>query len=131
MEDNSTKKPSGGQFKSFKYTENQELWDRFFAHKVEEAKVSGKEYKRKPEMSIAQYKPGLLTLEALTEKKFSDITADDLTMLDIERQGKNMMHVKGFFITAISEGWMKPIDKELVVYLIPAEYRKLVNIIFE
>lgn len=131
MDNNSIKKPSGGQFKNFKLTENQALWDKYHEFKLAEAQQSTKQNKTDPKLVIAQYKPGILALEQLTEKSFAEVTAEDLIQLDIIRQGKNMLHVRGFLITVISEGWMNPYNKELVVYLIPQEYRNLAKILFE
>lgn len=132
--DNNVKKPSGGQFKCFKNAENQALWDKYFAHKLEEVQNSGKQLKTDPKISIAQYKPGLLTLEKLTGKAFSDITVEDLEQLDgfyQVNQGKNMPYVKAFFITAITQKWLRLNNAELALYLVSVEYKGLVEALIE
>jgi hypothetical protein len=124
-------KKSGGQFKNFKHGENQKLWDRYFNYKLEQVKNSGKQLKTDPKMNIAQYKPGLLTLEKLTDKKFYDITAEDLQNLDTENQSKNIAYVRAFFLTAITEKWINLNNTELALYLIPAEYKGLMSAVIE
>ncbi len=128
------KKKSGGQFKCFKHTENQKLWDRYFNHKLEEVQNSGKQLKTEPKINIAQYKPGLLTLEKLTDKRFSNITAEDLQRLDEyynNNQGKNLPYVRAFFLTLITEKWIKLNSTELALYLIPVEYKGLMSAVIK
>jgi len=112
---------------NFKHTENQKLWDLFYSTKIQEAKDKSKD-EAKIKMSLNQYKPGLLALEKLTDKQFSDITSDDIELLIKNKQGKNCGHIPGFFITAITESWIG-VSKDLIVYLIPKEYRKMVEIL--
>lgn len=128
------KKKSGGQFKTFTHGENQKLWDKYFDHKLQEAQNSGKQLKTDPKMNIAQYKPGLLVLEKITGKQFTDIAVKDLEQLEEyynNNTGKNLPYVKAFFLTAITKGWMPLVNKELALYLIPAEYKGLISLAME
>lgn len=127
-------KKSGGQFKCFQNKHNQALWEKYFDYKLEEAQNSNKQLKTDPRLNIAQYKPGLLTLEKITGKDFADITVSDLNKLDEYYQtnkGKNLPYVKAFLITAITKGWIPLNSPELALYLIPAEYKGLMNAVIE
>jgi len=103
-------------FKPFSIPENQNLWNQY----AEQVTAQG----RNPS-SLAQYKPALINLEELTSKPLNAITAADLQLLDSERQGRNMAHVRAFFTHCINAGWI-PADKNLIVYLVPDEYKQLV-----
>lgn len=113
--------------KDFKKGENQVVWDLFYNTKLQKALDEGKDEK-KTKMCLNQYKPGLFALETLTDKKFCDLTPEDIEMTIKSRSGKNGVHMTGFFITAITEEWIA-VSKELIIYLIPKEYRKMVELI--
>ena len=102
--------------KPFKLPENQTLWDMYAEQVTEQG--------RNPS-SLAQYKPALIHLEDMTSKPLSAITVEDLQLLDEARQGRNMAHARAFLTHSINAGWI-PADKDLIVYLVPEEYRQLV-----
>lgn len=103
-------------FKPFRIPENQTIWNQY----AEQVTAEG----RNPS-SLAQYKPILLQLEEQTNKPLTAITADDLRLLDINREGRNMSHARAFFTHCINAGWI-PADKNLIVYIVPEEYKQLV-----
>ena len=103
-------------FKPFNLPENQTLWNMY----ADQVTAQG----RTPS-SLAQYKPVLINLEELTNKPLSAITAAELQQLDAAREGRNMAHARAFFTHCINAGWM-PADKNLIVYLVPEEYKQLV-----
>lgn len=107
--------------KNFKNQDNQKLWDEFYIKNIEEL--------NKPKMSINQYKPVLLELEELIEnKRFSTVTVSDLNKLEQIRQGKNISHARGFIMNNAIDGKIK-VNKDVLSYLIPTEYKKIVELL--
>ena len=126
------KKKSGGQVKCFGIESNQKLWEKYYAHKLEEAE--GKQLKTDPKITIAQYKVGLLVLESMTGRAFESITASDLQTLDAHynsNKGNHLPYVKAFLLTAITKGWIKLNSAELALYLLPVEYNGLMLAVME
>jgi len=108
--------------KSFKHEENQKLWEKFYEFKFKDIP---EEKKVKLRMSVNQYKPGLLRLEEMSDKKFEDIIPEDITeVMLVSKVG----HITAFFSTVITEGWIKA-DKKLIMYLIPKEYKGMVKLL--
>lgn len=128
------KKKSGGQTKNFTNQSNQTLWDIYYTYKLEEAQNNPKQLKTDPRTNIAQYKPGLLVLEKITNKPFADITATDLQTLEEycnNNKGNHIPYVKAFLLTVITKGWIQLSNPEIALYLIPAEYKGLVLAVIE
>lgn len=102
--------------KNFKIKSNQSLWDKYYDYQLSLGKKS----------SIPQYKPVLLHLERITDKPFSRVTVEDLNTLYHERNGNNFAHLKGFYMTAVGQSWMK-CQQETLIYLLPGEYQPIVR----
>jgi len=116
-----------GAFKDFKHEQNQTLWNQYFEYKQQQ----GTEQSKDPEKvkgSINQYKPSALALEKATDKRFTDITAQELDSYINSNIIKNTGHVRGFLITCINNGWLA-VNKDVLAYLIPIEYKKLVELL--
>lgn len=107
--------------KNFKIAENHKLWDMYVEQKLEEGR---------PQTSINQYKPVLLALEAKINKKFNEITSEEIIEFLEERGMKNENHLRGFYVTVITNEWIG-VSKELAVYLIPLEYRKIIQLLLK
>lgn len=108
--------------KNFKLEINQSLWDQFYYYKIEN--YNNRSNKSSAAMCASQYKPGLLALEKVTNESFANITASELDQIITARKGKNKNHIIGFYITAITQGWLN-VNRELILYLFPAEYKEL------
>ena len=105
------------QIKQFDFEENQQAWNQYENNQFANGRSK---------VSIAQYKPAVLALEKVTNKKISDITAqelDDFIKSDVIR---NTSHVRGFLISVISDD-ITIVRKSVIAHLIPIEYKKLVE----
>ena len=116
-----------GQFKDFKHEQNQTLWNQYFEYKQQQGIEQGKD-PEKVKGSINQYKPSALALEKVTDKQFTDITAQELNDFITSNVIKNTGHVRGFLITCINNKWLT-VNKDVLAYLIPVEYKTLVELL--
>jgi hypothetical protein len=110
-----TEKSKKSHEKNFSIPENQKVWEKFCSYMNEQGRTT----------SINQYKPGMLALEELTNKKFSEVTHDDLEELNVKRDGKNMVHINGFYLVTVEQKYIVPEFENLKVWLLPKKYRFL------
>jgi hypothetical protein len=61
-------------------------------------------------------------------KNFGEITDKKLHDFYSKQAEKKAVHVNGFYITCITQGWIIA-DKNLIVSLIPIAYRKMVQLL--
>lgn len=105
--------------KKFILEVNQNVWDQYEQLKLNNGSNVA---------SIRQYKPAVTELEKYIDADLTQLTVTQLDEFINSNIITNTSHVRGFLITCISEGLMK-VDKNVVAYLIPAEYKKLVEIL--
>jgi hypothetical protein len=105
--------------KNFKIESNQQLWNTY--EKVQNAKGT-------PKGSILQYKPAFLALERTTGKSLKDVTAKELDNFIKSDIIRNTSHIRGLYLFVINN-YIFPINKDVLVYLIPVEYKALVELL--
>lgn len=83
--------------------------------------------------SYNQYKPVLLALdEYLDGSSFETVTADTLNQFFIDNPDKKDRenHLRGIFISVITRGDLN-VSKDVLLWLIPEDYKKIVEMIME
>lgn len=109
------------QIKQFQFEENQKVWNQYENNQLANGRSK---------VSIAQYKPAALALERVTNKQFKDITAIELDSFINSDVIRNTSHVRGFLISVISDNAIT-VGKDVLAYLIPIEYKKLVELLIK
>lgn len=105
--------------KNFNHLENQNLWNLYEQEKLAEGS---------PQISISQYKPACLALEKFIDGTFDNITAKQLDQFIQGNMIKNTSHIRGFLLTVITKGFLT-VSKDVLAYLIPQEYKKIVELL--
>ena len=80
----------------------------------------------KKKTSVAQYKPVVIAFEQYVKKSFNDITVNDIEAFaeHTDKQSK-LNHLNAFLVAGITNGYIENTDLELLISLLPKEYRKL------
>lgn len=107
--------------KNFKIEFNQNVWNSYFNGQLEKGRKAP---------SLNQYKPSVLAIEEMFNVELSELTAEQLDQFVKSNVIKNTSHIKGFLITCISEGFLE-VNKDVLAYLIPVEYKKLVSLLLK
>lgn len=120
--------------KKFLLSENQRIWNQYYNGSLEKwtednkalaNDVFEKEFSKK-KMSLAQYKPVVLSFEQYVKKPFSNITVVDIEEFSkqTEKQSK-LNHLNAFLLAGITNGSIATNNLELLIGLLPEAYRKL------
>lgn len=122
-----------GQVKSLSREKNNSLWEWYLNYKLPTAIQKnielGKDEKKAiidAKLSVNNYKAHLRTLESEINNDFEKITIEQIQNIN----PKSQSFVHGFYLDCITNGNIKPCI-EVILYLIPQCYRKLVQIIME
>ena len=107
------------RIKKFTIEFNQKLWDSYENGQL----AAGRNI-----TSLRQYKPAVLALEKMYNASIDSLTVDQIDSFIKSDVIKNTSNIRGFLITCINEGFIHP-SKDVLAYLIPVEYKKLVKLL--
>lgn len=118
--------------KNFAVPENQRVWEIYYNNAVSCVPTEDVEAMAKKKTSLAQYACSLRAFENTVGKPFDCITVEDMEAF-AEQTGKKgkFAHVSGFLLTCLTNGWVKSLDKEFLIYLLPDAYKALGRMIAE
>ena len=105
--------------KNFKIEFNQQIWNTY--EKAQQTKGT-------PKGSILQYKPAFLALERATGKPIKDVTVEELDTFIKSDIIRNTSHIRGLFLFVINN-YIFPVNKDILAYLIPVEYKTLIELL--
>lgn len=122
-----------GQVKPLEIEKNDNLWQWYLEYKIpfaiEKNTKLGKDEKQSivdAKLSINNYKSHLRNLENEIENDFEKITVEQIQNINT----KSKSFVNGFYIDCIANRKIKP-NADVILYLIPIEYRQLVQVILD
>ena len=120
--------------KKFLLSENQKIWDLYYNGSLEKWTEDNKalvndvfeQALNKKKMSLAQYKPIVLSFEQYIKKPFNNITVVDIEEFSKHTEKQNKLnHLNAFLLTSITNGSIVTNNLELLIWLLPETYRKL------
>lgn len=103
--------------------ENQRAWDAYYNNAMKDIPEADK---KKKDVSLAQYKCGVIAFEKHIEKPFSKVTAKDLESFAKATDKKNKVSfTNAFLLASVSNGFIVNTDTEFLISLLPKEYRTI------
>lgn len=106
-----------GQYKPLERKKNVDLWDWYSEYKLSLGKAK---------TSINSYKTHLRSLEMEIQNDFENITLEQIQNINENSQS----FVSGFYADCIINRKIKP-KTDVMLYLIPESYRKIVQVILD
>jgi hypothetical protein len=113
---------------------NQKVWDSYYngilkSWLEENRELEGEVYVdefNKKRTSVLQYKPIVVEFEKYINKPFGDITIMDIENFKENTSKKSKLnHLNSFLVASTTKGYIKNVDLEVLISLLPKAYREL------